>query len=369
MSVTENSADANTVDEPKKPLPDESLPPVEAPTAGFILQLFLIPMIIVSIIALVFVTIHYLAHMGSNPRDLVQGLQKGDDAAWQKALNLAEMLRDPQQEDLKHDRELARELASVLRDQMADGATNENQIKLRIFVCRAIGEFKVDDGLPALLEAAATERDAADIEPQDKQGRKLHEIDVRRAAIEAIAVLTNNLGAEDLRDNTALFETLLEASRSGGDPDAKDEYLRAELRSTAAYALGVLGGEEALDRLDFLQHNDRSANTRYNAATGLARHGDERAVHGLLEMLDPDNEKAVEDELFDSGKPFKRTLVLRNGIQAAATLAQRNKSADLSALEQTLVKLRETDLNSHVQVKVDEALQVLAQRETAAVSD
>ena len=33
--------------------PDEVLPPVEAPSAGFLLQLFLIPMVIVGIIVMV----------------------------------------------------------------------------------------------------------------------------------------------------------------------------------------------------------------------------------------------------------------------------------------------------------------------------
>ena len=42
----------------------ESLPPVEAPTTTFLLQLFLIPLLIVSIVVLLWLMFSWMAHMG-----------------------------------------------------------------------------------------------------------------------------------------------------------------------------------------------------------------------------------------------------------------------------------------------------------------
>ena len=68
--------DATAADQPGVDgvLPGE-LPPVKAPSAGFLVQLFLIPMIIVSIIVMVWVLFSWIAHMGTDPRDLVRDLR------------------------------------------------------------------------------------------------------------------------------------------------------------------------------------------------------------------------------------------------------------------------------------------------------
>ncbi len=346
----------------KKDLPSEMLPPVAPPSAGFILQLFLIPMLIVMIIVLVWLTFSWLAHMGSDPKDLVKGLKKGNDKSWQDAGTLGDLLRNPQMEHLKYDRELANELATELESQIKLGRTDPNSIKLRMFICRALGEFRVPDGLPALITAATTERDAAKIEPaisEDK--RTLTEIDVRRAALEAIALLAKNVEGDSFQNDRALLDVLKKASTERGDPQ-KDERLRAELRSTAAFALGVIGGNDALDQLERIL-DDAYPNARYNAATGLARHGDLRAKTVLLgEMLDPTNPYVVEGEQHESEKQYKRTLVLMNGIRATQSLAEQNSADDMRDLQKRLEELASSDVPRSVRLEAQEVLQVITQR-------
>jgi HEAT repeat protein len=317
---------------PQKPaIDDKPLPPIEPPSAGFILQLFVIPMMIVTIIVLVWLMFSWIAHMGSNPRELVQDLTKADESSWQKALTLADLLRHPEHQDLKRDVALAMELAKVLETQIDDQHFDENSIRLRMFVCRALGEFEVPQALPAIVRAATVERDAA-------------EIDVRRTALEALAAFATNNGSDKLVLDEACMDALKQASRERTEVDAEKQ-ARANLRSTAAFVLGVIGGEQALDRLVILL-DDPYANARYNAATGLCRHGDLRAIPVLLEMLDPDNPEAAREEEFDSGKAFKRLMVIDNGIRGALQLAADNSRQDLKPVADALQAIIDSDLQS-----------------------
>ena len=52
----------------------KSLPPVSPPTGTFILQLFLIPLMIVTIVVVLWLLFSWVAHMGrDNASDLVRG--------------------------------------------------------------------------------------------------------------------------------------------------------------------------------------------------------------------------------------------------------------------------------------------------------
>jgi len=323
-------------------LPSEPLPPVAPPTAGFILQLFLIPMIIVMIIVLVWLMFSWVVHMGSDPQGMVDGLKKGNDNSWQNASALADMLRNPQYEHLKDDHELAQKLADALDEQIDAKKYSDTQIRLRIFVCRALGEFRVDDGIPALLRAATTER-----EPE--------EIDVRRAAVQSLAVLSSQLGPEKMRKNEEVMDTLIEIANDRR-ADAEDtENLRAELRSHAAFTLGVIGGDRANDQLAAMLSSSYP-NARFNAAAGLSRQGDARAERVLVEMLDPDNEATTADEPSKDGKKAKRILVMSNAAKAAKMLAQNNNDDDLSELKAALEKAIESDPPREVKFRSEEAL-------------
>lgn len=306
--------------------PEDILPPVTPPSAGFLLQLFLIPLIIVAIIVMVWLMFSWLAHMGGDPRDLVRKLHKGDDASWQAAGTLADMLRDPQQKHLKYDKNLAAELGEVLKKQLQAGQPDDNRIKLQIFLCRALGEFSTPQAAPALVEAARSSSAAPD---------------VRREAVRALAILASNLGPDRFREHDAAMQAIFQAaSQPAGEGDQRKS--SAELRSSAAFALGVIGGEEALHRLARLL-GDADANVRYNAATGLARHGDQRAIPVLEEMLDPANDDAVSGEESESGRQWKQGLVNINGVRAVEMLAEKNPSAPTDSLKEALGKLAESD--------------------------
>ena len=349
MSLPDQTAGSAASVEAKNLRPSAvSLPPVEAPTGSFILQLFLIPLLIVSLIVLLWLAFSWLGGRGdSDPKQLVAELGKGSEHSWQRAYELAERLRnpDPRHDALRQDHEFAQKLAAILDDDSrASAAAQETfspaaswqmgvRAKRRLFLCRALGAFQVTDGLPALVRCAAQDRGALDAE-------------VRLSALEAIALLASSAGGEKILECPDAAPTLLACSRldDGADsPVAGDYSPPREIRAVAAYALGVIGGEAGRQRLVEMLL-DSYSNARYNAATGLARQGDARAIPVLQEMLDPHNSLAGKDETWDADRQRKRTTVLFNGVKASLLLLKKNHQAPREELQKSLAALAAADL-------------------------
>jgi HEAT repeat protein len=302
-------------------LPDDALPPVEPPNAGFLVQLFLIPGLIVAIIVVVWLLFHWLAQMGNDPREYVKKLRGNNEVRWQAAVNLAGALHGAAGNEIKHDAAVATDLGQILNEEIADGSMDERPINLRVYLCRALGEFQVEAALPTLLTAAKTQRSDA-------------EVDVRRAAVQGLASLATNLKAAHPEwKNAELLATLIAASKSDND----------NLRAESVFALGAIADEpEAAARLKQML-DDPHPDARFNAATGLARQGMAEALPVLLEMLDPDQTLATREENPEN-RPEKRAMVNVNGLRAMAQLADANSAVDLHGAEPAIERLAASDI-------------------------
>ncbi len=75
--------------------------------------------------------------------------------------------------------------------------------------------------------------------------------------------------------------------------------------------------------------NDSHPDARFNAATALASHGKAEALPVLLEMLQPDQSAAMQDERPDA-RQFKQMLVNINGLRGIVRLADMNPTIDLT---------------------------------------
>ena len=275
---------------------DDALPPVEPPSAAFLVQLFLVPGLIVAIIVCVWLAFHWLAHLGNDPQAYVRTLQRDNEGRWQAALNLANDLRGPGGTALKQDESLARELGRILAEEATSGRTGEQTETLRTYLCRALGEFAVPAAAAPLVARVG---DVGD--PQ-----------TARAAVEAIAVLATNLAAagRSLSDTEGVTAAVVDASRSDDVP----------LRSAAAFTLGVLGGASATERLLTLA-GDTTDDIRFNAALGLARQGRVEAYDGLGEMLAvPDTPTPPDADAAAQSQRYKRALVVVNALRGVALL-------------------------------------------------
>jgi HEAT repeat protein len=118
-----------------------------------------------------------------------------------------------------------------------------------------------------------------------------------------------------------------------------DDLLRAE----SAFALGVLDDPQALERLDAML-DDPHPDARFNAATGLARHGKPAALPVLLEMVDPDQTLALKEETGAENRKQKRIIVNVNGLHGIQELAKTDLTADLSKAEAAVEQLTNSDL-------------------------
>ncbi len=334
------------VDQNADPDAANALPPVSPPSAGFLMQLFVVPMVIVIIIVMVCLMFNWLAHLGTNPQDLVDDLTRLNAGSWQKALTIANLLCDPRQEELRRNEQLAKRLAVILDDQIEAGEMDPEPVKLRVYLCAALGVFEVEEGQYALMRAASTQRD-------------IREIEVRLAALEALARRADVVpdGRERMQLNSELMQILQAASKqNGGSTD--ESALNDQLRSRAAFAFGVIGGDSSLDRLNSML-SDPYPPTRFNAATGLARNGDPRAVPQLQEMLNPSSLSMPD------GVPVNdatRISVVSNALRAATQLADANPTADLSDLETSISDLIDRGPSGGIKMDARLALKSLQTR-------
>ena len=304
--------------ESRPPLGEDLLPPVEQPSARFIIQLFVVPALIVALIVAVWLAFNWLVRSTElGPDQLIQGIEQGPNVArWQRARELADMLQDKRYPEFRQSHKAAADLARMLDRELDEAETKEDAIEFRKYLVRALGEFDVEDGTDVLLKAAKTNRDPADQK-------------VRDAAIQAIAVRAYNLSKLNppVQLATAELEPTLLQLAADTDP---------VIRFQTAYTLGHIGTPAAVKQLEVMV-DDPDAGTRYNAAVALAHRGNVKSIDTLTEMLDMNELAGVRDEK-DEGKQFKRTVLIVSAIDATRALAKQNPKANLtpiiSALEQ-----------------------------------
>ena len=305
--------------------PENNLPPVQPPSAGFLMQLFVVPMAIVVVIVMVCLMFNWLAHMGTSPQDLVDDLNKLNAGSWQKALTVANLLTDPRNAELRQDPALAKQLAKLLNDELQAANMEPERIELRVYLCLALGVFQVDEGMEELILAARLQR-----QPE--------EIEVQLTALEALARRADTTEEKRLvlQNRKDLLDALTEVdSRFSSQPD--QALVDASLRERATFVYGVLGGDVAQERLVGLLA-DAQPTVRYNAAAGLARYGDTRAIPQLLEMLTLASRSNAGEAQFDQ---MTRDVVIRNALRAAVQFAEAKPDEDLTELRGAIDVLAE----------------------------
>ncbi len=323
MSESRFSVDDPRLNRPQAPVGDDLLPPVEPPSAGFIVQLFVIPALIVIMIVAIWLTFNWLVSAASRPEDLVKGMEQGASVArWQRASDLADMLRNERFADFKRDADSASRLARMLDLEINAASMKDNNIAFRMYLARALGQFNVQDGMDVLIKAATTNRD-----PRERE--------VRDGAIQAIAKRAYELprmNPPQKIENDRVEPTLRELS-ANEDPS---------IRFQATYALGQLGTPGAIERLEVLV-DDPDADTRYNAAVALAHRGNAKGVDTLAEMIDLEEHEAAAQKADGKDTTPIRALFAHTAMEAALDLAKQNPTADLTPFINSLEQIAAAD--------------------------
>lgn len=291
----------------------EQLPPVEPPSAGFIVQLFLVPALIVLVVVGVWALFGNLAGGETDWEKLVAEVgSENTHIRWRAALQLAHLLSaggelDEQGRQLAENPRVARELARLFREQFGRRSdVSEDDLKQLVYLARTLGALDVpEETLPALREAIRFE------DSSDKYR------DVRREAIFAVATIAGRMAESDRPlDSPELIADLIAVSH---EPDPM-------LRQMAAYMLGLLEDEAAQERLRVLL-DDRDVKTRVNAAVGLARQDSTAGYDVFKAVLDDaasnlgKRSSSTNDDDAQADR-FESLLVLKNTLKAVDSLAE-----------------------------------------------
>lgn len=311
-------------------VPSEELPPVEPPTAGLIVQLFVIPLVIVLAVVLVWLLFGSIAAQEQDPREYVAALNMpSPERRWRAAHGLAQLLESSP--ELADDRNLAQELADQLDRELQRGGDSDQDVRLRGFLATALGKFNFPDVVMPVLRKA--------IRPSEP-------IEVRFRAIAAVGDLAERL---DDVESPQVVDQLIEASRD----------VEPLVRKLSAFALGMLASADALDSLGVMLA-DSNADVRYNAALALARNGRPAAVPVLARMLDPENPDGVSDE-HPGQQQYKASVILLNALEGTSRLMNKNPDADVSQLEAPLETLTRHPLRA-VRLSAGEVLRKVRER-------
>jgi len=285
--------------------------------------LFVYPLAIVSGIVAIGLLVNWAVRAAAgDPREYVAALKRNNDNRWQAAANLADTLNNPVNAKYLDDPVLARELAALLEKELATSVNDEEDINLRMYLCSALGKFHVDDPVPVLLQAATANKSEKDLP-------------VRKFALMALADLAEDLPLERFRDDPQAMRVLLQSAQDS-------DY---QIQEAAAFALGVVGGERATEQLVNLLAPTTHPNPRYNAATGLARQGDEQAIPVLIEMMHPETAVGLKEEE-EQSRDIKLASVIENSLKATRQLIDKNPKADRTRLIEAVNRLRDADLDA-----------------------
>lgn len=243
------------------PISAEDLPPVQPPSAGFIVQLFVVPAIIVMVVVGVWALFGRMAAGEQDWRSLVPEIRsRNPHRRWRAANGLAQMLDvDLKQGEngrkLTDNREIAAALSSLLEEALHTRSQRPDDLKQRAFLARTLGLLDVFDvTVPVLQKAMTAENDR----------------EIRKNAITAVAVLAHRTAEQDAVDGTSRLAGL------AAMPSLVDDLIRISgdedllIRETGTYTLALFPTPAAKKQLMLLL-DDADRNTQINAALGLAR--------------------------------------------------------------------------------------------------
>lgn len=266
----------------------EELPPVTPPSAGFIVQLFVIPALIVMAVVAVWALFGKLADSGSDWQQLVAELGGGNEhRRWRAAQELAQVLHNERlapptdREPLATNPLVARALSDLLRETLASPSTAPETIMQQEFLARALGGIEADETtLPVLALTLTSDRAP----------------DVRRSGLMAVTAISGRhfdramgYDAQLDPDTTPPSRTPLDAPTINNANILQELRVAAQdqdavIRHIAAYALGNVSGPDSISQLQVML-GDSDDQARANAAMALARNGEATAFPVVLELL------------------------------------------------------------------------------------
>jgi hypothetical protein len=281
---------ADTSTSPDRPPAMPDLPPVEAPSAGFVVQLFVIPAAVVVVVIIVWLLFGKLAGGERDPMEYVRQLRL-PHANWRSAYELASLIQN--EPSIAADPKVVGELTDLFSRELdrAEDPRQQEDPRLLQYLALTMGAFRTLEGQTQSGQL---------VDPLDPLSRALGSKFDKTVRISAAASLAKQAAREDgkLDDDRAV--KALAAMAADENP---------QIRQIAVYALGFFAGTQAEQALRVRIRSDEDRFTRYNAAVAIGRRGDTSAESTIREMLstsDLDKVVQVDPETKEQNTPAAR---------------------------------------------------------------
>ena len=333
---------------PERPLRDD-LPPVQPPSAGFIVQLFIFPALIVMAVVAIWWMFGLIALGEQDWHKLVQELQSPNLHIRNRAMyGLAQVMiqdsrRGQQGQNLRANREIAQGLTDQLILELRKNSVSRDGVAIQEYLTHALGMMDLIEVTgPALYLAMEPHRD----------------IDIRKSAVISLSLVAGR--AFDLKQPLGTAEGVEALIRLSTDS-------LPVLRQSAAFALGLFDSPEATHQLEVLL-GDSDQLTRVNAAIGLARHDSTAGYQVIIDSLKfsnvmklPITAIGVDEKSTAAGEQF---LVVKNLLNAVTSLVPRFNDEQ----RHELIPLVEQLSNDHAElrIRIDAATALNKLKEAAA---
>lgn len=312
----------------------DDLPPVQPPSAGFIVQLFVVPALIVLAVVTVWALFGRMASTDQDWRRLVQDLESANPHVHKRAMfGLAQLLDTDQRlmdrgQHLAANPEIATALAAQFDKTLQAASRDEDSLSMQVYLSRALGLLDVPEAtVPVLGKALGS----------------LVDVEVRKGAVTSLALIAGRaldrgepLGGEAVEALTALS--------LDSDP---------ALRRAAAFALGLTPSPEADARLQVLL-GDRDNMTAVNAAIALVRQKSKAGLTVLARAL------AADQPSLDPANLQDTLLIQKNVLMAVAELAPVLDVKEQSQMRRLIQPLADNHAEPRIRIDAQRALAALA---------
>jgi len=351
----------------------EELPPVTPPSAGYIVQLFLIPALIVMAVVAVWALFGKLADSESDWKQLVAELGSSNEhRRWRAALGIAQLLQNEEitpptdREPLAKHPLVVDSLTELFAKAIATTTPTDEDVTHQEFLARTLGALDADDKtLPALAEAT----------------KDSHNIEVRKSALMSIATIAGrhfdaatgySADAEKSKAGSAAVRRVPLDSPTIKDPAVLEQLRRSAqdpepvVRHLAGFSLANVGGPDAMEQLKaMLLDGDRFA--RANAAVGLARNGSIESMPAIVELLNdslqpfdwssvqgkPETEQRQAENSFQVEQP----QIARNCLRAVNDVWESLNDEQRAELKPVVEKIASDFFAPDVRIRASELLQ------------
>lgn len=298
------------------------LPPVQPPSAGFIVQLFVVPGLIVLAVVAVWFAFGNIAASEQDWRTLVEELQSPNGHIRNRAMyGLAQVLdqdrrRGDNGQHLATNTEIASALSDQLTRELKSNSSSKESVAIQEYLTRALGYLDT----PQLTMV-----------PLRKSLESTRDVEIRKSGVWSIATIAGRA-----------FEkgTPLE------DPETVDALVELSadslplMRQLAAFALGLFKSPAANDQLHVLLSNG-DFKTCVNAAIALSRGGNTDGLSVLKQALTATPPEKPDEQV-------EYYTILKNSLKAISSLGPKMSDGDRAEFREILRPL----VNDHAEIRI-----------------